>query len=733
MKLHHLLLGAAAAIAFSATVSAADSKDVVYDGVDLEPSGNPIFTDAWTCDPAPLVVGDRLYVYTGEDIYKDGENIGLPGNYNIADWRVYSTDDMIHWRSHGVKLRPEDFPNGKKGIAWAAQCIQKGDKFYWYVTYNTPEGGQCIGVAIGDTPVGPFVPHPKPLVEDKDTPGRGWNDIDPTVLIDDDGTAWLAWGQNSFIAKLKDNMTEIDGEITDLKLQRYIEGPWLYKRNGLYYNIYAGSGGGGGETINYSTAENPRGPWTFRGQVTGPARNSFTIHPGVVDYKGHTYLFYHNGTLNRDGQRGQSLRRSVCVDELFFNEDGTIKPVTQTQEGVAGKAAGKDAAAALAAAAEAATITESEPLTDQIRQQFANEVRILNANNMKRETIKDASGSMWYCQGVYNEDKPGKPAILVFLHGIGERGNENLASIRLAVPDIVRQIKAAGEKVVLLAPECPSSQTWAPLHRGGAGAKLTEKPAQALGLVPVLIQKKIKEFNADPDRVYITGLSMGGYGTWDLIARYGTGLFAAAMPCCGGGDPAQAEKMKDLPIWIFHGGADPTVPVMLSRRMYAALKEAGNDNVFYKEYPGVQHDCWTQTYRNPEAWKWLFSQKRGVKSDVRPEQGEVVKVTQEEFDAAGGFGGRGGGRGGQGGQRPQGQGGQGGFGQGGQRRQGQGGQGGFGQGGQRPQGQGGQGGFGQGGQRRQGQGGQGGFGQGGQRRQGQGGQSAQGGQRQGTA
>ena len=343
MKFHHLLLGAAAAIAFSATVSAADSKDVLYDGVDLEPSGNPIFTDAWTCDPAPLVVGDRLYVYTGEDIYKDGENIGLPGNYNIADWRVYSTTDMIHWRSHGVKLRPEDFPNGKKGIAWAAQCIQKGDKFYWYVTYNTPTGGQCIGVAIGDTPVGPFKPHPKPLVEDKDTPGRGWNDIDPTVLIDDDGTAWLAWGQNSYIAKLKDNMTEIDGEITDLKLQRYIEGPWLYKRNGIYYNIYAGSGGGGGETINYSTAEKPRGPWTFRGQVTGPARNSFTIHPGVVDFKGHTYLFYHNGTLNRDGQRGQSLRRSVCVDELFFNEDGTIKEVVQTQEGIAGKAAGSQA------------------------------------------------------------------------------------------------------------------------------------------------------------------------------------------------------------------------------------------------------------------------------------------------------------------------------------------------------------------------------------------------------
>ena len=333
MKSKHLLLGCLAALSLAACNSS--SKDVVYEGVDLEPSGNPIFTDAWTCDPAPLVVGNRLYVYTGEDIYKDGENIGLPGNYNIADWRVYSTDDMVHWRSHGIKLRPEDFPDGKKGIAWAAQCIEKGGKYYWYVTYNTPQGGQCVGVAIGDTPVGPFKPHPKPLVVDSDTPdGRGWNDIDPTVLIDDDGTAWLAWGQTSYLAKLKDNMTEIDGEIINLHLQNYIEGPWLYKRNGLYYNIYAGFGGGGGECINYSTAEKITGPWTFRGQVTGAPQNSFTIHPGVVDYKGHTYLFYHNGKLDRDGMKGQSLRRSVCVDELFFNEDGTIKPVTQTKEAI---------------------------------------------------------------------------------------------------------------------------------------------------------------------------------------------------------------------------------------------------------------------------------------------------------------------------------------------------------------------------------------------------------------
>ncbi|MBR3689253.1 MAG: hypothetical protein IKL85_09300, partial [Lentisphaeria bacterium] len=96
-------------------------ENKVYDGADLEPAGNPIFTDAWTADPAPLVVGNRVYVYTGEDVYRDGEQNGLPGNYNIADWRCYSSDDLVHWRSHGVLLRPEQFPSGIKGTAWASQ------------------------------------------------------------------------------------------------------------------------------------------------------------------------------------------------------------------------------------------------------------------------------------------------------------------------------------------------------------------------------------------------------------------------------------------------------------------------------------------------------------------------------------------------------------------------------------------------------------------------------------
>ncbi len=289
----------------------------------------------------------------------------------------------------------------------------------------------------------------------------------------------------------------------------------------------------------------------------------------------------------------------------------------------------------LVIAADAAVITENEAPSPQVQRQFARELRILNDNNMKQETISNEEGILRFCQGVYNEDQPGKPAILVFLHGIGERGSDNLANIRLAVPDIVKQIKAAKQKIVLLAPQCPGDQLWATRHFGGAEAKLVGKPRQALGMVPILIQKKIREFDADPDRVYITGLSLGGYGTWELMERYGTGLFAAGVTCSGGGDPAQAEKMKDLPIWIFHGGADQTLPVMLSRRMYTALKEVGSDDVFYTEYPNCPHDCWTRTYRNPEVWKWMFSQKRGVKSGIRPEQGEVVMVSQEEFDSAG--------------------------------------------------------------------------------------------------
>ncbi len=172
----------------------------------------------------------------------------------------------------------------------------------------------------------------KPLVSDDmtDNGKRGWwNDIDPTVLIDGDD-AWLCWGNGTcFLAKLKPNMIEIDGDIKVVDVPRYVEGPWLHKRGDIYYLTYA-SIGNGGETIAYATADSVNGEWTPRGEVTGAAKNSFTIHPGIADFNGQTYLFYHNADLTIDSIPGAIGRRAVCVDKLNYDENGLMIPVEQT-------------------------------------------------------------------------------------------------------------------------------------------------------------------------------------------------------------------------------------------------------------------------------------------------------------------------------------------------------------------------------------------------------------------
>ena len=324
----------------NANAASASGGGTMTNPVDVKTTGNPLFKDVWTADPAALVVGDTLYLYAGHDDAHGREM------FTIKAWRCYSTKDLVNWKSYGDVLTSTDFPYGQKNTCWAAQVVKKGDTYYWYVTIrNDKYGGQSINVATSDNPVGPWKTYEKPVVTDNLTSGfMGWNDIDPTCLIDDDGTAWLCWGNgNCYLAKLKDNMLELDGEIIDLKMQSYEEGPWLYKRNGLYYCIYASRTYGdeanhknpqGNEVIAYATAEKITGPWTYRGQVTGSARNSFTIHPAVVDFKGRTFLFYHNAALSINGEGGALGRRAVCVDEMFFNEDGTIKPVRQTDTGI---------------------------------------------------------------------------------------------------------------------------------------------------------------------------------------------------------------------------------------------------------------------------------------------------------------------------------------------------------------------------------------------------------------
>ena len=298
--------------------------------------GNPLITDKFTADPAPMVHEGTLYLYVGHDEYYEGEDSASGGKeFNITEWLCYSTTDMKTWTDHGSVLKPTDF-KWAVGEAWASQVVEKDGKFYYYTTVQAGEPfvGKAVGVAVSDSPTGPFVDAiGAPLVHDKMTDNgvRGWwNDIDPTVLIDGED-AWLCWGNGTcFMAKLKPNMIELDGEIKVVDVPSFVEGPWLHKHNGLYYLTYAGMGQGR-ENIAYATATSMEGPWTYQGELTGMAENSFTIHPGIVEYNNQWYLFYHNATLTIDGIQGAIGRRSVCVDKLYYNEDGTMKYVEQTK------------------------------------------------------------------------------------------------------------------------------------------------------------------------------------------------------------------------------------------------------------------------------------------------------------------------------------------------------------------------------------------------------------------
>lgn len=298
--------------------------------------GNPIVRDKFTADPAPMVHDGRLYLYVGHDEFYEGQDSASGGKeFNITEWLCYSTDDMKTWTDHGAALCPTDF-EWAVGEAWASQVVEKDGKFYYFTTVQggEPYVGKCVGVAVSDSPTGPFTDAiGKPLVSDDmtDNGARGWwNDIDPTVLIDGDD-AWLCWGNGTcFLAKLTPDLTAIDGEIKVLDLPNYVEGPWLHKKDDVYYLTYA-SMGQGREAIEYATAPSMDGPWTPQGQLTGMAENSFTIHPGIIEYNGAWYLFYHNAVLEIDGIKGAIGRRSVCVDTLNYSPEGMMLPVTQTR------------------------------------------------------------------------------------------------------------------------------------------------------------------------------------------------------------------------------------------------------------------------------------------------------------------------------------------------------------------------------------------------------------------
>lgn len=197
--------------------------------------------------------------------------------------------------------------------------------------------------------------------------------------------------------------------------------------------------------------------------------------------------------------------------------------------------------------------------------------------------------------------------LVLFLHGAGERGSDNAMQMFHGVWPVLSYMKKKGIEGYMIAPQCPQRQQWVNTPWALRSHKMPAKPSEAMALAMELLEKTLKEYPVDARRVYVTGLSMGGYGTWDIVQRR-PDLFAAAMPVCGGGDSTLAWKIRSVPIWAFHGDRDDAVPCVRSRQMVSALWQC-DGNVRYREYPGVGHGCWGPTYNDEKVLDWLFSQK----------------------------------------------------------------------------------------------------------------------------
>ena len=220
---------------------------------------------------------------------------------------------------------------------------------------------------------------------------------------------------------------------------------------------------------------------------------------------------------------------------------------------------------------------------------------VLNYRVLKPETI------------VPNQKYP----LVIFLHGAGERGNDNRVQLKHGVFELCCPQRRLKFPCYMIAPQCPKDQVWAVFNWKNSQDPSSEAMSRSLELTLKVVDQWIQEAPIDSDRVYITGLSMGGYGTWDAIARR-PDFFAAAMPICGGGNPSTADKIKHIPIANFHGADDTVVPPERSRDIIQAIREAGGDPK-YVEYPGVAHDSWKPAYASEENWQWLFDQNRSRK------------------------------------------------------------------------------------------------------------------------
>jgi hypothetical protein len=293
-------------------------------------SQNPIIRDQFSADPTARVFKGKVYVYPSHDI-RAPESFARKDWFCMEDYHVFSSSNLTDWTDHGVIVRQDkvSWVNETSYSMWAPDCIEKNGKYYFYFPANVKAGagkGFGIGVAVADNPSGPFTPQPEPI---KNVVG-----IDPCVFIDKDGQAYIYYSLNRiFAAKLKDNMLELATEpvvIRDLHTKGLVEGPYLFERNGIYYMTYPHVENKT-ERLEYAISNNPLGPFKVTGVIMDETpMGTWTNHHSLVQYNGQWYLFYHQSAYSPKFDKN----RSVCIDSLFFNEDGTIRKVIPTNRGV---------------------------------------------------------------------------------------------------------------------------------------------------------------------------------------------------------------------------------------------------------------------------------------------------------------------------------------------------------------------------------------------------------------
>ena len=316
----------------------------------LEQVNMPLFQTKYTADPSPLAVGDTLFLYTSHDASPEDipdANEKNSAGFFMYDWLLWSTTDMVNWTEHGAVASLKEFSwRSRENGAWAIQTIERNGKYYLYA----PLHGHGIGVLVADSPYGPFKdPLGKPLVWQQEH----WDDIDPSVWIDDDGQAYMFWGNpQTYCVKLNEDMISTKGDIYVLNpkdgmmrpvkeegakinlrvsgrekatwaVKHYQEGPWFYKRNGHYYMGFASTCCP--EGLGYAMSDSPLGPWKEQNYLMAPTQRDRGNHPGIVDYKGHSYLFGQDYDLMHLETFQHHERRSVNGTEITYNADGTIQ------------------------------------------------------------------------------------------------------------------------------------------------------------------------------------------------------------------------------------------------------------------------------------------------------------------------------------------------------------------------------------------------------------------------